>query len=113
MDKDGTDPEGTKILTVWTAPNGGFHIDSLTTELADPTEWGKALADVALHLANTALRAGLVVIDSDENPEDGVEVQAEQFLTRLMGGLEERLENPPRYTYRGSRPPEDSDSDDG
>lgn len=99
MNADGSEPEGKKIITVW-SEGDGLHIDSRTLTFHDPAEWGEVLADVALHLAHASHDAELMVQEDEGSSMVRVEVDA--FLERLHEGFKDRLEDPPDYELQTS-----------
>ena len=92
MNPDGSEPEGPKILAVWTEEHG-YHIDSMTGHFSDPAQWGEALADIAVHLANAATQRRNLRVRGKKQA-----VSVEHYLKRLRQGFEDRIENPPTWT---------------
>lgn len=93
MNPDGSEPHGKKILTVWTEEHG-YHIDSMTGHFADPADWGEALADVAIHVSNTATQGDNLRVTINGKQEV---VTVKHYLKRLREGFKDRLEDPPAW----------------
>ena len=74
------DPRSLEVLRVWIA-NGEQHVALAFGMWEDPAAWGLLLADLARHIAEAHAQH-----DKEIDPED--------FLERLRGGMEAELDGP-------------------
>jgi hypothetical protein len=74
------DPRSLEILRVWIA-NGEQHVALSFGMWEEPAAWGLLLADLARHIA-------------EAHAQQDDQVDAEDFLEQLRGGMEAELDGP-------------------
>jgi hypothetical protein len=74
------DPRSLEVLRVWIA-NGEQHVALAFGMWEEPAAWGLLLADLARHIAEA---------HAQQDPQ----VDAEDFLEQIRGGIEMELDGP-------------------